>query len=335
MEIRIDIKQYNVRMVFVSIIVPCFKRVEQTVKALKLLKASLVFSGLKGEILVSDNSPDTLLEKRIKQEFKKEIIYLRCLEKGIAANKNNGASVAQGNILIFCDTDIEVRKDTISQTILALKKTPSYAMVGGKVIWSSGEIDRPKSEDRIHTLNGSSYIEVLYSRYIATYTEVFKAVGMYDTVLFNMRGEGADLSTAYWRQGYPLGYRDDIVVTHVVGTDSSAIRIPHIEYALAKDFFLLACKYNMFDTEYPHFLKTVNAYFSQFGDAASSKMLRGIGVYREDIEKALRNFSSQKYKKPVYDFRFLEVFSDKALLKKCIHEAEKRLVPVWENVFTL
>ena len=100
-------------MVNVSLIIPCYERVGQTIQTINLLLNS---NGLNKnfllEIIVSDSSPDNKLEIAVKEKFADKIKYLKPEKPGIAINKNFGAKIASHPILIFCDSDMEVTRNT-------------------------------------------------------------------------------------------------------------------------------------------------------------------------------------------------------------------------------
>lgn len=319
-------------MIKASLIMPAFKRVEQTLKSLQLILDS---DGLSKdftlEIILADSTPDTTLETAIKQQFGRQVIYTKPAIPGVASNKNQGAKIATSEILIFCDSDMEVEKDTLLKTFSALKKYPTAAGLGGQVIWRTGEkdgqTDRPREEDRRQEINGTTYIEALYSRYFATYKKVFEEAGGYDEAVFNMRGEGSDLSVRYWRAGFPLVYDQSIVVHHVHNSpDSIALRVDHPEWGIAKDLLLLAYKYDMLEGDFPNFQKTVGANFTKLGTEGYYRFLQGIGQYLDFIVAAKPKLDEQKKQMVVaYDFKFLEIFSNTELFNKCISNALVKL----------
>lgn len=316
-------------MVNISIVIPCYNRIAQTVQTINLLLNS---NGLDKEflleIIVSDNSPDNKLEIEVKKKFTNKIKYLKPDRPGIAANKNAGAKTASHSILIFCDSDMEVEPNTIMNTINYLNNHKKIAGVGGQVIWKNGEkngtLDRPRKEDRTLIIDGTTYIETLYSRYFATYKEVFFNVGGYDEEVFNMRGEGSDLSIRYWRAGFPLGYDQSIIVHHVYDTEGGIIRgVPHPEWGIAKDLLLLAYKYNI-NSDDKNFINTVRSNFEKFSEDGYFQIIEGIKNNLQFIIDKKPIIDEQK-KNMVsrYDFKFLEIFSNKVLYEKCINDAER------------
>lgn len=325
----------------VSVIVPCYKRVRQTVRTLNLIFNSEGWRKLyDAEVVVADSTRDCTLKNVLCSRFKEkkergEFFYLKPKKIGISVNKNAGARKARFPILIFCDSDIEVKKETILKTLLALKKNQKAAGLTGRVIWKTGEMDgktdRPRREDRMLRQDNTLFLEAIYSRYFATYKQVFQDVGGYDEKVFNMRGEGADLSTRYWRSGYPLVYEPSLQVFHRADApDSIALRIKDAAQAIAKDYFLLAYKYgNLAGQGGENFSRTVALNFKQFKGLGYLRFLEGINKYWDFISKAKKLIDQQRVKdKPLYDFQFLEIFSQKEKILKCLKEAQAKLRPI-------
>jgi len=329
-------------MINVSIVVPAFKRIPQTLRTLDLL---LLSEGLNStftlEIIIADSTPDTSLRDALSAKFGQKVIYVKPEKMGIAANKNAGARAAHGTILIFSDSDIEPQPNALQEAINALQLHPKAAAVGGTVLWRGGphneEKDRPRIEDRMMIAENTTFIEALYSRFLATYKDVFWAVGGYDENVFNMRGEGSDLSVRYWRAGYPLTYSDAIIVHHVHDvTDAAAVRVDHPEWGIAKDLFLLGYKYDMFNDGFKNFPATVDINFSLLGAEGYYRMLQGIGRHFDDLIAAKPFLDAYRAKdKPAFDFKFLEVFSNTETFQVCIDDAGLKLAEVRSMIFPI
>lgn len=326
-------------MVNVSLIVPCYNRIDQTIQTINLLLNS---SGLDKEflleIIVSDSSPDDKLETAVKEKFADKIKYFKPVKPGVATNKNFGAKIASHPILIFCDSDMEVEPDTIINTVKSLQKYKTAGAIGGQVLWKGGlqdgKNDRPRKEDQMMTVNGTPYIEALYSRYVATYKNVFWDVSGYDEEVFNMRGEGSDLSVRYWRAGFPLVYDPSIIVHHVFDTEGGIIRgVPHPEWGIAKDLLLLAYKYNI-SSEDKNFVKVVKTNFEKYSDEGYFQIIEGIiNNIQFIIDKKPIIDEQKKIMKAKYDFKFLEIFSEKILFEDCVNKAKNRLLKIREKIF--
>ncbi len=326
----------------VSVIVPSFKRVEQTVETIKKIYNSLGWQeSFQGEVIVSDSTQDDSLKKPLMDIFgeRDDFSYYNPGVKGISINKNTGAKKAKNPILIFCDSDMEVEKETILKTIETLQKDKRISALMCNVIWKGGKddgkYDRPKEEDRFIEENGTTFVEYIYSRYMATYKEVFEDVGYYDEKVFNMRGEGSDLSTRYWRAGYPLAYNKNINVYHMAeAPDSIALRIPNPEWGVAKDIFLLAYKFGNFEEEGDYFPQNLKKIFEKHDEKSSFKLIQGIAKFFDFIIESKEEIDKQKKEmKCEYDFKFQEIFSNKEKALECINNAEKKLSNIHHKIF--
>lgn len=311
-----------------SIIIPAYRRVEQTVETIRLLQASTGWNSLfHAEIIVADSTDDDSIKSAV-NKFE-GVTYTKPTSVGISKNKNAGAALAKHDVLIFCDSDIEVEPDTVLNTLQALINNPNVAGLTGQIKWrggsASGTLDRPRTEDRMYDFGSVVYTEAIYSRFFATYKHVFESVGGYDDELFNMRGEGSDLSIRYWRAGFPLAYFEKIIAHHVHGVpDSIALRIKNPQYDIAKDLLLLALKYDLKETD-TNFVATITKNFHPYGDEGYASFVFGFINHKKLIAKALQLLDKHPLETPRYAFKFLEVFSDEELLKTCIKTAQTRI----------
>lgn len=309
----------------VSVVIPCYKRIKQTKKTITLLFQSQGWGKeFKAQIIVADSTPNDSLKKALLPLFPK-IKYLHPKKKGISSNKNAGAKVAKGDILIFCDSDIEVEKNTLLNTLFAFKNHPKAAMIMGKVIWRGGEkdgqVDRPSIDDRILKYKDTAFIEVIYGRFMATYKKIFWKVGGFDEELFNMRGEGSDLSIRYWRSGFPLVFEPKIKVHHVFGAPEAITRnIPHPERGPIRDLIILGFKYGLFGKE-GNFAKTLDWLKRRFGSSDKYVIIESVVNLLPYFSKNWQKIKKSREKVPKkYDFKFLEVFSQEKLFRKCVDE---------------
>lgn len=324
----------------VSIVIPAYLRAEQTKKTLLNLYESTGWnSGFIPEVIVADSSPDDSV-KNILPELKNPVpFYIRPKISGIAANKNAGAGNSRNEILIFCDSDMEVEPDALIHTLSCLLDHPQVAMVGGKVIWKGsgkeGQLDRPRKEDRMQTVNGTCFTEVIYSRFMATYRSLFFQIGGYDEELFNMRGEGSDLSIRYWRSGLPLAFDEKIIVHHVYDAPQTATRhIEHPERGIIRDLIQLGYKYGLSRDESPNFAKTLQWLTDEFGERDKYIIIESIVSLlpyfwenREKVEKCTSKIPLE------YDFKFLDIFTKNSEFLECVQKAEERIREAREKAF--
>ncbi len=324
----------------ISIIIPTFKREAQTSQTLSLLFKSTGWNTeFSPEVIIADSTPDESVKNAISVFTDPTPIYIKPEMPGIAANKNIGAKTAKNEILIFCDSDMEVEKDTLLNTLIYLEDHPKAAMLSGQVIWRGsdldGQRDRPRKEDRMENIDDTVFIEAIYSRYMATYKTAFWQVGGYDEEVFNMRGEGSDLSIRYWRSGFPLSYNEKIKVHHVHDAPSAATRhIEHPERGIIRDLIQLGFKYGLSDEESPNFAKTLAWITDQFGEKDKYIIIESIVSLlpylwenREKIEKSRQNIPN------TYGFKFLDVFTNKELFKNCLNQSEERIKEAREKAF--
>lgn len=319
---------------------PAFKRVDQTLRTLDLLLSSHgIGSSFELELIVADSSPDTTLKDAIASKFGEKIMYVKPDRPGIATNKNAGARAAHNPILIFCDSDMEVEDNAMLEAVGALQIHKKAAMISATVLWrtgpNDGQKDRPRIEDRIFINDDTNFIESIYSRFFVTYKDIFWSVGGYDEEVFNMRGEGSDLSIRYWRSGYPLAYEESVIVHHVHDVpDAAAVRVEHAEWGIAKDLLLLGYKYDMFNDGFKNFPATVDIDFSPLGAEGYYRMLQGIGRNFDAIVSSKPALDAYRAKDhPAYDFKFLEIFSNAEMLSACLGEAELRLSQARQSAF--
>lgn len=316
----------------ISIVIPTFKRVDQTRKTLSLLYQSAGWNKeYLPEVIIADSTPDNSIENIVSEFLRPSPIFIRPENPGISTNKNTGAKKALQEILIFCDSDMEVENDTLINTLMYLKEHPTAAMVGGQVIWRGGkldnQLDRPRKEDRMMEIADATYVEAIYSRYLATYKSLFWQTGGYDEEIFNMRGEGSDLSIRFWRSGLPLAFSQEIRVHHVhEATDTATRKIEHPERGIIRDLIQLAYKYGVSQKESPNFAGTLRWLTQQFQDKDKYIILESMVSLlpyfwdnREKIEKSRQSIPNQ------YDFKFLDVFTKRELFEDCIRQAAGKI----------
>ena len=170
-----------------------------------------------------------------------------------------------------------------------------------------------------------------------TYKEIFDRVGGYDEKVFNMRGEGSDLSTRYWRSGFPLAYNLNAKVHHHEVDKGIGSTAEHPEWGVAKDYLLLGYKYGNYETEETkYFSSTIGKNMTNYDKNSHFRILQGIAKHYDLIVNSKKILDKQKKDmRPEYDFNFMEVFSDQKRLKKCIDEAEKKLKNIRNKTFNL
>jgi len=109
----------------VSVIIPVFNNIEYLYKCLISLKES-IYSNF--EVIVVDDASTLDIKTRLSDDIK---YYRLDTKSGPAAARNLGASKAIGEILMFLDSDIVIRPNTISKIASRFSEDPDLSAVFG------------------------------------------------------------------------------------------------------------------------------------------------------------------------------------------------------------
>lgn len=314
----------------ISIIIPCYKRKKELFQCLKKISESdNLGKNFNYEVIVVE-SQSKVLGRLIKNFKNLKIRYFWLKERGIARAKNYGAKKAKYEILCFCDSDIEVKKDTLWETILTFKNNPYAGLISGKVFWKeTKKLDRPSKTDRFFKYKGHIFAEFSYGRYIACLKKCFFDAKGFDDKLFNMRGEGVDLSVKFWRAGYPLVYNPKIQVFHKKKAPFSVTRqIKEKDTLLFQSMILHSYKYNNWNLEkIPYLAISLNEWGRKlFGKYLPYKIIESAAKLIDWIlENKNKIISSKKEIPKIFDFKPEDMFTDKKLVLECLKSAPARI----------
>jgi len=116
-----------------SVIIPTIDRGPFLIDTVLQLKEQ---SYKKFEIIVVDQSigHDDVVQIKIDKLSKNTMRYYKVVPRSVTAAKNFGIKKAKGEILIFLDDDIKIKKDFIKNHLDAYKKYPDAAAVAGRVL---------------------------------------------------------------------------------------------------------------------------------------------------------------------------------------------------------
>ncbi len=319
-------------MLGISIIIPCYKREKELEKCLKfLLRSKALGKNFDYEILIIENSEKQKLRNLISEFKNLKLRYFWLKKKGIAKAKNFGAKKSRYKILCFCDSDIKVEKNTLWKTILTLKNNSYAAMVSGNLFWQGTKrIDRPQKTDRFFKYKRYIFAECFYGRYIACFKRAFLKVGGFDDKLFNMRGEGVDLSLKFWRAGYPLLFNPEIKIFHTKEASLSVTRaVPEKNSSMFNSIAFLLYKYQSDLKNSPYHSSSLYLWTKKlFGKFVPFLILEAWSKSLESIAKNYKDIIKSRKKIPQrYNFKPFEIFSkqNRQLLAKCLKAAPERL----------
>lgn len=207
----------NLTNPFVSVIVPVFNDVERLKICLEALENQTYPQNLY-EIIVVDNASDKVQNiEEIVNRYDRAI-YTYESTPGSYAARNQGISLAKGEVLAFTDADCIPAPNWLEKGIDDLLKVPNCGLVAGKVEVFCKNPDRPTPIELYEQITAFPQEKLLKQHKggatanIFTFKEVFNCVGLFDT---NLKSHG-DLE---WGQrvcakGYAQVYAENVCVAH-------------------------------------------------------------------------------------------------------------------------
>ena len=86
------------------------------------------------EIIIVDNASTENNVKMIRDEFQDVKLIENELNKGFAYACNQGAKIAQGNFLLFVNSDIILQDNPIPKMLILFNKLPNIGIVGCQLL---------------------------------------------------------------------------------------------------------------------------------------------------------------------------------------------------------
>ncbi|MEA2036565.1 MAG: glycosyltransferase, partial [Nanoarchaeota archaeon] len=267
------------------------------------------------------------------------------------------------DIFLIIDSDVYVDRDALDNMINVFRDNKRAAFVSGVSYWNggkeNGKLCKPESilktadsngksvaRDKKGNLNGKkwAYISAIHGVYFAMYKEVYFKIGGYN-LLFPNHGENVELSVNCWRHGFPLVHSHLIKSQHEADAVASIMRAK--KGKTGREKFILSTPTKMFYIypEEPKEIERFNEIIDRkwidllFGNLdkyfIGRTMLRSfaemISLFAHMRKKL--DYYKKKAEKDPFKFMPYAIFDDKASLKKCLKEAEKRIKPIWRKTF--
>jgi hypothetical protein len=111
------------------------------------------------EVIIVDNSPKTILFNQFSKEFENFKFYKNTENYGFANGCNKGASLANGNYLLFLNPDTIVSKESIELLVLEAKQNSDYGIISCQTTNGNGKSqDINKLFPSLATFSGFSRI---------------------------------------------------------------------------------------------------------------------------------------------------------------------------------
>jgi len=200
---------------FISVIVPVYNGSKTISHCLESISKSS-YANFEC-IVVDDRSSDNSVE--IAESFGVRVIRLDA-QKGAAHARNQGSKIAQGDILLFIDSDVTIPPDLLDKVARTFKKNPEISALFGSYD------DQPGSPNFIsqyknlfhHYIHQTSRQEAstFWSGCGAVKREVFDAVSGFDHDNYSSASiEDIEMGSRLRKMGFQILLEKDIQVKHL------------------------------------------------------------------------------------------------------------------------
>lgn len=168
-------------------------------------------------IVVDDCSTDDSVAI---SERKGAIVYKLTDRSGPAAARNHGARMAKGDIIVFIDSDVIVKPETIEKVVHDFSKYPDVVAVFGSYDESPAAEDwlsqfRNLLHHFIHQ-NSEEDAKTFWAGFGAIYREVFLALNGFDEARYRKPSvEDIELGLRICQAGYRIRLDKDLKVKHL------------------------------------------------------------------------------------------------------------------------
>jgi glycosyltransferase involved in cell wall biosynthesis len=174
---------------YLSVLIPTCNRNIALGKCLDLLKEGVQLLAFdQYEVIVTDDGPAFDAEKFIEINYS-WVKYTRGAQKGPAANRNNGARLAEGKWLVFTDDDCLPDPGWLFTYLNMIKKYPECKAFEGAILPDDWELfQKPLAECPVNT-GGNCF----WSANIMVEKQLFNTLGGFDEQFMIAAQEDKDL----------------------------------------------------------------------------------------------------------------------------------------------
>ena len=216
----------------VSVVVPCFGKVDYTLRCLASIQAnppSIPFEVIVVDDCSLDGSADILSECR-------GILLLRnAANLGFIRSCNRGAAIATGEFLCFLNNDTEIRAGWLEELYKTFFTFPRSGLVGSKLVYPDGSLQEAggilwrdgsawnfgRGQDPSHPqFNYARSVDYCSGASVMIRRALFRSFGGFDEHYLPAYAEDSDLALKVQAAGMSVIYQPLSVVVHHEGVTS-------------------------------------------------------------------------------------------------------------------
>lgn len=216
-----------------SLIIPAYNDAVDVLHCLNSLQATAADNTHVQYLIQDDASPDVDLRKIVPPYAAS--VARNEVNKGFSGNCNAGAARAQGDILCFCNQDIEANALSVGwdTVIRAAFEDASVGIVGARLLFPDGKIQSAGGIYDAHLqphhrclgysdithweVNTPEYVAWVTGAFLCIRRDVFQQVGGFDEA-FIAYWEDVDLNERVKAAGFKVWYEPRATFTHKVGS---------------------------------------------------------------------------------------------------------------------
>ena len=214
-----------------SIIIINYKTPNLTVKCLDSVYNTTKFENF--EIIVVDNNSEDNSREIITQKFPSIKWIANPINDGFGRANNLGVKHAIGNYLLFLNSDVVVKPNTIDGCLVYLKQNPHTGVLGCKLLNEDGSLQKSVytyvgsfknilKENLLYdyfTIKKEAPIDAIMGAFMLCPKIVFEKTNGFDPDFF-MYAEELEWCYRVKKEGYQIKYYDLYEATHIHGASS-------------------------------------------------------------------------------------------------------------------
>ena len=202
---------------FISVIIPVFNDGERLQLCLTAL-AQQTYARSQFEVIVVDNGSEPIDPIKAAVEPYDNIILTFEPTPGSYAARNQGLTLARGEVIAFTDADCIPAPDWLEKGLLHLQQTPNCGQVVGKVQLFFTNPQAPTPVELYESVTAFSQVNLLKRFHggatanVFTWRHVVDEIGKFDTQLRS--GGDMEWGSRIYIRGYQQVYAEEFLVQH-------------------------------------------------------------------------------------------------------------------------